>query len=177
VATTARHRGSPSGRWFPVVGSALLGAALGAGATTAVLVPTSSAQRPPTTASSTAPLPRSPEVVRAPDPVAFAPPFTDAAGMSLTVLRPEKIKGGVRFTIAVANTSDAPIVVDTGALGPHEPTFNDVAVPMTMTPVRTRLAPGEGYTYQCILKLPTMDLGRVAFSISQTAISGQAAGD
>jgi P pilus assembly chaperone PapD len=109
--------------------------------------------------------------------VAFAPPFSDAAGMSLTVLRPEKVKGGVRFTIAVTNTSDAPITVDTGAVGPHDPRFNDVAVPMTMTPVLKRLAPGEGYSYQCVLKLPTMNLGQLAFTIGQVALTGQAAGD
>lgn len=158
----------------------MLGAALGAGVTTAVLTHTGLAQRvtqSSAAASSTAPLPRSPEVVRVPDPVAFAPPFSDAAGMSLTVLRPEKVKGGVRFTIAVTNTSDAPITVDTGAVGPHDPRFNDVAVPMTMTPVLKRLAPGEGYSYQCVLKLPTMNLGQLAFTIGQVALTGQAAGD
>ena len=180
MVTSARHRGASSGRWFPVIGSALLGAALGAGATAAILMHTAPTQRvtqPPAAASSTAPLPRSPEVVRVPDPVAFAPPFSDAAGMSLTVLRPEKIKGGVRFTIAVTNTSDAAITVDTGAVGPHDPRFNDVAVPMTMTPVLKKLAPGEGYSYQCVLKLPTVNVGHVAFIIGQVAIAGHTAGD
>src|SRR5262249_19557879 len=155
----------------------LLGVVLGAGATTAVLIPTSSDQQlnqPRAAASSTAPLPRPPEVVRAIDPVAFAPPVSDPVGMSLTVLRPEKVKGGVRFTIALANTSDLPINVDTGAVGPREPQFNNVAVPMSMTPVRKRLVPGEGYTYQCVLKLPTMDVGQVLFSIGQVAVAGQA---
>lgn len=166
----------------------MLGAAIGAGVTTAVLVPRStwaststSAERAATqsrtAASTTTPLSRPPEVVRVADPAAFAPPFTDAVGMSTTVLRPEKVKGGVRFTIALANTSDVPIMVDTGAMGPHDPRFNDVAVPMNMTPVRKKLVPGEGYVYQCVFKLPNMDAGQVAFSVGQIAITGQAAGD
>src|SRR5262249_2324254 len=148
MGTTARHRGPSPGRWFPVIGAALLGLTLGGGATTAVLMPTSSARhlpQPTAAGSPAAPPPPSPASVRVPDPVAFAPPFTDAIGMSLTVLRPEKIKGGVRFTIALANTSDMPITVDTGAMGPQDVRFNDVAVPVAMTPVRKRLMPGEGY--------------------------------
>lgn len=97
--------------------------------------------------------------------------------MSLTVLRPEKVKGGVRVTIALVNTNDIPITVDTGALGPHDPRFNDTAVPMTMTPTLKRLAPGEGYTYQCVFKLPTMDVGRLSFVVGSASITGQAAGD
>ncbi|HET9254184.1 MAG TPA: hypothetical protein VFO16_03150 [Pseudonocardiaceae bacterium] len=164
-----------------MIGAALLGLTLGGGATTAVLLmPASSARQltqPTTAASSPAVPPRAPEIVRVPDPVAFAPPFTDAIGMSLTVLRPEKIKDGVRFTIALANTSKMPMNVDTGALGPHDARFNEAPVPVTMTPVRKRLMPGEGYTYQGTLKLPTTEPGRVTFSISQTLISGQASGD
>ncbi|MGH3711537.1 MAG: hypothetical protein ACRDRQ_26310, partial [Pseudonocardiaceae bacterium] len=98
------------------------------------------------TASSSAPAPRPAEAVRPVDPVAFAAPATDAAGMAVTVLRPEKVKGGVRITIALANTSNVPVTVDTGALGPHDPRFNDATVPMTMTPARKKLVPGEGYT-------------------------------
>lgn len=111
------------------------------------------------------------------EPVAFAATATDATGMSLTVLRPEKVKGGVRLTIALANTTDAPIVVNTGKLGPHDPTFNSAAVPMTMTPATKKLVPGEGYTYQCVVKLPTMDVGHLAFGVGPVTVSGQAAGD
>ncbi|MGH3765266.1 MAG: hypothetical protein ACRDTX_08975 [Pseudonocardiaceae bacterium] len=111
------------------------------------------------------------------DPIAFSAPIADAAGMSMTVLRPEKIKGGVRLTIALVNTNDVPITVDTGAVGPHDPRFNNAAVPMTMTPVRKKLVPGEAYTYQCTFKLPTMDVGRLAFIVGTTGVAGQAAGD
>lgn len=38
------------------------------------------------------------------EPVTFAEPAADAAGMSLTVLRPEKVKGGVRLTIERSRT-------------------------------------------------------------------------
>jgi hypothetical protein len=115
--------------------------------------------------------------VRPVDPVAFAPPATDAAGMSVTVLRPEKVKGGVRITIALANSNDIPITVDTGALGPYDPRFNDATVPITMTPVRKKLVPGDGYTYQCVFKLPTMDVGRLSFVVGPVSVAGQAAGD
>lgn len=111
------------------------------------------------------------------DPVAFAAPATDATGMAVTVLRPEKVKGGVRITIALANTSNVPVTVDTGALGPHDPRFNDATVPMTMTPARKKLVPGEGYTYQCVFKLPTMDIGRLTFAVGPVNVVGQAAGD
>ncbi len=97
--------------------------------------------------------------------------------MSLTVLRPEKVKGGVRLTIALANTNNIPITVDTGALGPHDPRFNGATVPMTMDSVRKKLVPGEGYTYQCVFTLPTMDVGQLAFVIGPISVSGQAAGD
>ncbi|MGH3686397.1 MAG: hypothetical protein ACRDRU_23280 [Pseudonocardiaceae bacterium] len=38
------------------------------------------------------------------EPVTFAESAADAAGMSLTVLRPEKVKGGVRLTIERSRT-------------------------------------------------------------------------
>jgi hypothetical protein len=97
--------------------------------------------------------------------------------MSVTVLRPEKVKGGVRLTIALANSNDIPIIVDTGALGPYDPRFNDATVPITMLPVRKKLVPGEGYTYQCVFKLPTMDVGRLSFVVGPVSVAGQAAGD
>lgn len=97
--------------------------------------------------------------------------------MSLTVLRPEKIKGGLRLTIALVNTNDIPITIDTGAVGPRDVRFNNVAVPITMTPARKRLAPGEGYTYQCVFKLPTTNTGQLSFVIGMARITGQTAGD
>jgi len=181
-SSSARHRGgSTPGRWLPVIGSALLGMALGAGV---VAISSSSPSGQVTTqqatshtASSSAPALRPAETVRPVDPVAFAAPATDAAGMAVTVLRPEKVKGGVRITIALANTSNVPVTVDTGALGPHDPRFNDARVPMTMTPARKKLVPGEGYTYQCVFKLPTMDMGRLTFAVGPVTVAGQAAGD
>jgi hypothetical protein len=97
--------------------------------------------------------------------------------MAVTVLRPEKVKGGVRLTIALTNTSDIPIIVDTGGLGPHDPRFNNATVPMTMIPVRKKLVPAEGYTYQCVFKLPTMDVGHLTFTVGSVSVAGQAAGD
>jgi hypothetical protein len=131
---------------------------------------------PANTGKSTKTVPAPAEAVRPMDPVAFSPPITDAAGMSLTVLRPEKVKGGVRLTIALVNTNDVPITVDTGAVGPRNPRFNNVAVPMTMTPARKRLAPGEGYTYQCVFKLPTTDAGQLSFIVGMASITGEAIG-
>lgn len=95
----------------------------------------------------------------------------------MMVLPPEKVKGGVRFTVSLVNTSDKPITIDTGALGPHDPRFNETTVPMSMASVRKKLVPGEGYTYQCVFKLPTMDMGQVEFSVGSMNIAGQAAGD
>ncbi|MGH3771018.1 MAG: hypothetical protein ACRDRW_06430 [Pseudonocardiaceae bacterium] len=183
MTTTARHRRPTPAGWLPVIVSAILGAALGAGAVAlASPSPSPSAQQvttqqaPSNTASSNT-APRPAEIVRLADPAAFAAPATDAAGMAVTVLRPEKVKGGVRLTIALANTSDIPITVDTGALGPHDPRFNDAIVPISMTPVRKKLVPGEGYTYQCVIKLPTMNAGRLAFVVGPVSVAGQAAGD
>jgi hypothetical protein len=183
-SSSARHRGGPSpAKRLPIIISALLGAALGAGA---VAVASSASppakqittqQAPASTTSSSAAPPRPAEAVRPLDPVAFAAPATDAVGLAVTVLRPEKIKGGVRVTIALANTSTVPVTVDTGALGPNDARFNDAKVPVTMTPVRKKLVPGEGYTYQCVIKLPTMDVGRLAFKVGPVNAAGQAAGD
>ena len=78
--------------------------------------------------------------------IGFGEPTTGPADLSLTVLPPEKVKGGVRLTIALVNTTDAPITVDTDELGPHEPRFDGATVPMTMTPATKKLVPGEGYT-------------------------------
>jgi hypothetical protein len=194
-------------RLLPVIGAAVVGAALGAG-TVAIASPNAPTQQvttppaavtdaaaasmapsdtvpsttglsntaPPNTGRSTKAVPGPAETVRPMDPVAFSLPITDAAGMSLTVLRPEKVKGGVRLTIALVNTNDVPITVDTGAVGPRNPRFNNVAVPMTMTPARKRLAPGEGYTYQCVFKLPTTDAGQLSFIVGMTSITGEATG-
>jgi hypothetical protein len=159
--------------------SVAVGAALGVGgvtlasATSSVHQPTPHPRASAHVASS--PSPRPSEVAPLVDPVAFAAPATDAVGMSVTVLRPEKVQGGVRFTIALANTSGIPITVDTGALGPQDPRFNDTTVPMTMTSVRKKLVPGEGYTYQCVFKLPTMDVGQLTFVVGPVSVSGPAA--
>ncbi|MGH3511889.1 MAG: hypothetical protein ACRDRB_06380 [Pseudonocardiaceae bacterium] len=163
--------------------SVAVGAALGVGgvtlasATSSVHQPTPHPRASAHVASSHTPSPRPSEVAALVDPVAFAAPATDAVGMSVTVLRPEKVQGGMRFTIALANTSGIPITVDTGALGPQDPRFNDTTVPMTMTSVRKKLVPGEGYTYQCVFKLPTMDVGQLAFVVGPVSVSGPAAGD
>lgn len=117
------------------------------------------------------------ETVRPFERIAFAAPITDPAGLSMMVLPPEKVKGGVRFTISLVNTSHGPITINTGSLGPHEPRFNDSSVPMSMSSVRKKLVPGEGYTYQCVFKLPTMDVGQVEFSVGSMNVAGQAAGD
>lgn len=186
MCADARHRGPSRGRWLPVVVSALLGAVLGVGGTAAVTSgsPAPAAPAPPATsssapadgASSSAPADsaaRTAETV----PITFAAPATDASGVSLTVLRPEKVKGGVRLTVALANTTNAPIAVDTGKLGPHDQSFNGTAVPLAMTPVKKKLMPGEGYTYQCVITLPTMDVGQLAFKVGTVTVAGQAAGD
>jgi hypothetical protein len=186
VTSTSRHRRRSPAGWLPVIGAALVGAAVGAGVL-AVASPRSSTQQingPSETAaaaaasavSSNGTVP-SPAEARASDPIAFSPPITDAAGMSLTVLRPEKIKGAVRLTIAVVNTNDIPITVDTGAVGPRDARFNNVAVPVTMTPARKQLAPGEGYTYQAVVKVPTTKTGQLSFVVGMARVTGPAAGD
>ncbi|HZS21381.1 MAG TPA: hypothetical protein VFA63_10380 [Pseudonocardiaceae bacterium] len=186
MTTTSRHRRRSPVGWLPVIGAALVGAAVGAGAL-AVASPRSPTHQPngPSEAaaaatasavSSNGALP-SPAEARASNPIAFSPPITDAAGMSLTVLRPEKIKGGVRLTIAVVNINDIPISVDTGAVGPRDARFNNVAVPVTTTPGRKRLAPGEGYTYQAVVKLPTTNTGQLSFVVGMARVTGPAAGD
>ncbi len=184
-----RHRGPSRGRWLPVIVAGLLGVALGAGGMAAA-TSASGSPAPPATAqpgaSSSAPAPfstpsstaaRPAETVRPVGPVTFVETATDAVGTSLTVLRPEKVKGGVRLTIALANTTEAPIVVNTGELGPRDPSFNGAPVPVTMTSARKRLMPGEGYTYQCVIKLPTMDVGQLTFRLGPVTVAGQAAGD
>lgn len=186
MTTISRHRRRPPAGWLPVIGAALVGAAVGAGAL-AIASPRSSTQQangPSETAAAAAAstvaangtVP-SPAEARASDPIAFSLPITDAAGMSLTVLRPEKIKGAVRLTIAVVNTNDMPITVDTGAVGPRDARFNNVAVPVTMIPARKRLVPGEGYTYQAVVKLPTTNTGQLSFVVGMARVTGPAAGD
>lgn len=180
-----RHRGPSRGRWLPVIVSVLLGAALGAGGMAAARSGLGSPAPPATaqpSAPSSVPAPSSTPVQPAETApsvksVAFAEPAINAAGMSLTVLRPEKVKGGVRLTIALANNTNAPIVVNTNELGPHDPTFNGAPVPITITPARKNLVPGEGYTYQCVITLPTMNVGQLAFVVDALTVTGQAAGD
>lgn len=188
VDVTGRHRRQPPARWTLVIASALFGVALGASGAVivdsdphrpapqaATTVAPSSVPAPPSeTASSVEPPPGS---RRAVGPVAFAEPAIGPAGLSLTVLPPEKVKGGVRLTIALVNTTGAPIAVDTGELGPHEPRFDGAVVPMTMTPAKKKLVPGEGYTYQCVIELPTMNLGQLALVLGAVTVTGPAAGD
>jgi hypothetical protein len=198
VTTTSHHRRTSSAGLLPVIGAAVVGAALGAG-TMALARPHSPNQQltalpgpgsgaasdsmassdtvPSSAGASTRARTGSAEPVRPIDPVAFSPPITDAAGMSMTVLRPEKVKGGVRLTVALVNTNDVPITIDTGAIGPRNPRFNNVVVPLTMTPARKRLAPGEGYTYQCVIRLPSTNVGQLSFVVGMASLTGQVAGD
>lgn len=182
MTTTARHRRPSPVGWLAVIGSALLGVALGAGTVT-VASPGSPAQQvttqQPTTSTSpySTPSQRPAETVRPIDSVAFAPPATDAVGMAVTVLRPEKVKGGVRLTIALNQHQRHSDHRRHRRSGPHDPRFNDATVPMTMIPVRKKLVPGEGYTYQCVFKLPTMDVGHLTFAVGPVSVAGQAAGD
>lgn len=83
----------------------------------------------------------------------------------------------MRLTVVLANTTDAPIVVDTGELGPHDTRFNGATVPMTMTSATKKIVPGEGYTYQCVIKLPTMDVGQLELTVGPVTVAGRAAGD
>ena len=181
MTTTSRHR-RPASKLLPVIGAAFVGTAVGAGAVAiATPSPVAAGTGPASavaanTVSSTAALPATAETVRPGAPIAFSPPITDAAGMSMTVLRPEKVKGGVRLTVALVNTNDVPISVDTGAVGPRDPRFNGATVRMTMTPALKRLAPGEGYTYQCVFTLPTRDAGQLSFVVGTARITGPAAG-
>ncbi|MGH3872640.1 MAG: hypothetical protein ACRDSR_14215 [Pseudonocardiaceae bacterium] len=183
-----RHRKPSQGPWRQVLVPALLGVTIGAG-TVAIATSAFGAPNPPaaTQPAPSAAAPVNPPVANPPvqpaetvpsiEPIAFAGPATDTSGLSLTVLRPEKIPGGVRLTIALTNPTDAPIVVNTTELGPHNPTFDGATVPMTMSPARKRLVPGEGYTYQCVIKLPTMDVGQLEFVVGPVTVTGQAAGD
>lgn len=163
--------------------SALLGMTLGAGiaavawsapgpAVSSTVITQETA--PSSTPATPAPLPTT---ARAIEPIGFAEPVNGPAGLSVTVLPPEKVKGGVRLTIALANTTDNPITVNTGELGPHDLRFNGAEVPMTMTPTTKKLMPEEGYTYQCVIRLPTMDMGQLALDMGSVTITGQAAGD
>jgi hypothetical protein len=182
VSTSSRHRRPPTVRFLPIIGAALLGVGVGVGGVTLISHTSPTQQASP---QQVAPTPAGPAPSTVPpadterpfEKIAFAAPVTDAAGISMMVLPPEKIKGGVRFTISLVNTSGIPITVDTGSLGPRAPRFNDAAVPMSMSSVRKTLVPGEGYTYQCVLKLPTVKMGQVEFSVGSMNVAGQAPGD
>lgn len=134
--------------------------------------PSAVALPPPSPAPSDAVRPA--ETLPSTEPVSFGVPATDSTGMSLTVLRPERINHGVRLTIALANTTDAPIVVDTGELGPHDQTFDGAAVPMTMTSTKKKVMPGEGYTYQAVITLPTTNIGQLELRLGTVTVAGQA---
>lgn len=176
MATTGRHRAPSSVVWLPVVVSALLGVLLGAWITAA----TGGSEAEPITYETTAPspLPGSASTTTKPvTSIGFAEPAIGPAGLSVTVLSPEKVKGGVRLTIALVNGTAAPITVNTGELGPNAPRFDGATVPMTMNPANKKLMPGEGYTYQCMLRLPTMDVGQLSFTLGALTFTDRAAGD
>lgn len=183
MVTAGRHRRPSPGRWKSLIVAAMVGAALGAGAVASAVAVATSGSGPPAplatpqqVTTSRAPPPPT-EIVRAAGPVTFAQAAVGPKGMSITVLTPEKVKGGVRLTVALANPTKAAIIVDTGELGPHDPSFNGAPVSMTMIATTKRLAPGEGYTYQCVLKLPTMDTGQLAVAVGPVTVTGRAAGD
>lgn len=176
MATTGRHHTSSSFLWFPVMVSALLGVTLGAVITTVA----GGAGTEPGTNQAAVPLTTPTPSSTMGHPVGsirFAEPATGPAGLSLTALPPEKVKGGVRLTIALVNNTGVPITVDTGELGPRNPRFNGAKVPMTMTSAKKKLTAGESYTYQCVIRLPTMDVGQLAFALGAVTVTGQAAGD
>lgn len=178
MVTTARHRRQSPVWWTTVVLSVALGAALGAGG---VLLATSAASRPapPVTARKVAP-PRAP-VARPADttsnvePVAFAQPTPGPMGMTMELLTPERIPGGLRLTIAVSNPTTAPIMLDTGMMGPPELRFDGAPVYLYTVPMRKTLAPGEGFSWQCTLKLPTSEAGQLTFSLGSVTIAGRVA--
>ncbi|MGH3915886.1 MAG: hypothetical protein ACRDTC_21130 [Pseudonocardiaceae bacterium] len=176
MATTGRHRAPSSVVWLPVIVSALLGVLLGSWVTAAA----GGSEAKPITYETTAPSPVPGPASTTANPVTsigFAEPAVGPAGLSVTVLPPEKVKGGVRFTIALVNGTAAPITVNTGELGPNAPRFDGATVPMTMTPANKKLMPGEGYTYQCMLRLPTTDVGQLSFTLGTLTVTGRTAGD
>lgn len=179
MGTAGRHRSSSSVLWLPVIVAALIGATLGSGVT-AVAVSDPASPAPPAitqaAAPSSDPAPL-PTLERPVGSIGFAEPATGADGLSMTVLPPEKIKGGIRLTIALANDTNAPITVNTGELGPHDVRFDGAAVPMNTSLIKKKLMPDEGYTYQCVIKLPTMDFGQLEFTLGPAHVIGQAAGD
>ncbi|MGH8922398.1 MAG: hypothetical protein ACRD0H_29360, partial [Actinomycetes bacterium] len=149
---------------------------LGSWVTTALRGP----ETEPITSQASTPLPTPTPTSANANPVTsigFAEPTIGPAGLSLTVPPPEKVKGGVRFTIALVNDTGVPVTVDTGELGPNDPRFNGATVPMTMNPTKKKIMPGEGFTYQCVLRLPTMDVGQLSFTFGALTVTGRAAGD
>ncbi|MGH3938432.1 MAG: hypothetical protein ACRDTG_07310 [Pseudonocardiaceae bacterium] len=176
MATTGRHRASSSVVWIPILISALLGVTLGS-----CFMALADGSGTASTTHQTAELSPGaapPSMIANPlSSIGFGEPTTGPADLSLTVLPPEKIKGGVRLTIALVNNTEVPVTMNTGDLGPHEPRFDGATVPMTMTPATKKLVPGEGYTYQCVLNLPTMDVGELAFTLGAVTITDRAAGD
>lgn len=179
MATTGRHRAASSFLWLPVMVSALLGLALGAGITTVAGGSDGAATEPATNPAPAPPPPSTPPSpgLRPAGSIGFAESALGPDGLSVTALPPEKVKGGVRLTIALVNNTGDPITIDTGEVGPHEPRFDGATVPMIITPEKKKLMVGEGYTYQCVIRLPTMDAGQLAFGLGAVTVTGQAAGD
>ena len=182
MGATGRHRTSSSVLWIPVIISALIGVTLGSAVTTVAVSddPDPPPAPPPTViqaaAPSSDPAPP-PKLERSIRSIGFAEPIIGPNGLSMTVLTPEKVKGGIRVTIALTNDTSSPITVNTGELGPHDVRFDGTTVPMTTPLTKKKLMPGEGYTYQCVLKLPTMDVGQLEFTLGTVTVTGQAAGD
>lgn len=168
-----RHRAPPRSPWT-LLAAALLGAGLAAAAMLPFLgAPTSASPPPvpgPPSAIATAP-PSTPGVV------SFGEPLTGPDAVQVTALPPKKIKGGVRVSVALLNVGSAAATVSTGAVGPHDPTFRERPVPMSMETTSVRLVPGEGHVYACDITLPDMDSGRLAFGLGPGMVTGSAAGD
>lgn len=176
VGTTGRHRTSSSILWLPVIVSALIGVTFGSGVTAVAMSDPDPPAITPAAAPSSDPAP--PLTLERPvGSIGFSETTIGPDGLSLTVLPPEKVKGGIRLTIALANDTSAPITVNTGDLGPHDVRFNDTTVPMTAPLTKKKLMPGEGYTYQCVLKLPSTNVGQLEFSLGSVTVVGEAAGD
>lgn len=77
-------------------------------------------------------------------------------GLAFTVLMPERMPGGVRLTIALANPTAMPMDVDTAQMGKPALQFNGYARAPYTVPVNKHLAPGEGYTFPCTAPLPAL---------------------
>lgn len=181
MSASGRHRASSSVLLLPVIVSTLIGAVLGAGVVAAAASdPEPDPPAPPVIAQAVAPSDESASpaaIQRSVESVGFGETATDPTGLTVMVLPPEKVKGGVQLTISLINNSNTPITINTGDLGPHDIRFDGETMPMSMTPAKKKIMPGEGYTYQCGVQLPTMDPGYLELIFDSATVAGQAAGD